>query len=627
MGNSGEGLVGVIVAGFILSIALASFLQSQSNTDKQLSQLHLRQDLEQLRRYVRAFTSCSRTMIPLPSACHDGGKIEVRQPDGKLLISDDGNTRLGRFQVQAKCQSPSFNIQVKTDETGAWKDLFDGIPFRCQGGGGPSQSGCTYIGQIDSSEAPISCSTPAGCGLPGQVFREGGKEFQLKVGYEKPVESIEVEVRNAKGGRFDPKGAETEALRTTHHNTLRTRIAAAGASYFSPAEKDLPEFRDNVQYLVPFPSFVPPNDWYQEELTIRATGKVKDSDEKMICEEKLSLFSPIVLDLSGKENLKTLSISEAGVLFDLDANGSTERVGWVAPPGILLARDLNGNGKIDDGRELFGQATLLRTGLKAPNGYEALKDLDTEGRGYLDEELPVFKELLGWSDRNANGKSEPGELVPITKLGITRLSVAYLRVPEFAHPGENPILYQSRFFGPKACGSEGCRSYDVFFLSVPLSSPEMSRSSPETITPAGAPSVVANRLSVIQGVNPSRAIQSGKVNVKSISVTSNDPRYNPHFTVSQFGRLPDLPTGYEPKGPDNFVSLVSKSGAALPATHISGTEIRKGDTSCLLSDQSPLYLVAQRRDLYIARLEKPCDSITEGYIAYRKVRVVPPMPF
>jgi hypothetical protein len=43
-----------------------------------------------------------------------------------------------------------------------------------------------------------------------------------------------------------------------------------------------------------------------------------------------------------------------GVYFDIDNDGFAERVGWVSPQDGQLARDLNGNGKIDDITELFG---------------------------------------------------------------------------------------------------------------------------------------------------------------------------------------------------------------------------------------------------------------------------------
>src|SRR5262249_3605952 len=77
-------------------------------------------------------------------------------------------------------------------------------------------------------------------------------------------------------------------------------------------------------------------------------------------------FSPLVLDLDGN-GVQTLSTG-AGVHFDLRADGTPVNTGWVGAGDGLLVRDVNGNGSVDDGTELFGQATVLPDGSRAPNG-------------------------------------------------------------------------------------------------------------------------------------------------------------------------------------------------------------------------------------------------------------------
>jgi hypothetical protein len=59
------------------------------------------------------------------------------------------------------------------------------------------------------------------------------------------------------------------------------------------------------------------------------------------------------------------------------ASTSLELFGWVGKDDGLLVFDKNNNGKIDDGSELFGNNTILSNGNKAANGFEALKDLDS----------------------------------------------------------------------------------------------------------------------------------------------------------------------------------------------------------------------------------------------------------
>jgi len=54
-------------------------------------------------------------------------------------------------------------------------------------------------------------------------------------------------------------------------------------------------------------------------------------------------------------------------------------------------------------------------------GYEALAALDDDGNGWLEG-----KELDGifvWHDKNSNGVSERGEVLPLSRFGIIRISV------------------------------------------------------------------------------------------------------------------------------------------------------------------------------------------------------------
>ncbi len=99
-------------------------------------------------------------------------------------------------------------------------------------------------------------------------------------------------------------------------------------------------------------------------------SKVEDIKKKTQTASRFA--SPIVLDLDGDGVIGTVGLG-AGVFFDHAADGFAERTGWVAPGDGLLVWDRNANGAIDTGHELFGSETLLPNGLKAVNGFEALK--------------------------------------------------------------------------------------------------------------------------------------------------------------------------------------------------------------------------------------------------------------
>jgi hypothetical protein len=63
--------------------------------------------------------------------------------------------------------------------------------------------------------------------------------------------------------------------------------------------------------------------------------------------------SPLIVDLNG-DGVKTISLTDTGVYFDLDKDGFAQRTAWVSPQDGLLALDRNANGRIDDIGELFG---------------------------------------------------------------------------------------------------------------------------------------------------------------------------------------------------------------------------------------------------------------------------------
>jgi hypothetical protein len=112
--------------------------------------------------------------------------------------------------------------------------------------------------------------------------------------------------------------------------------------------------------------------------------------------------SPIVFPLDGPGPIR---MGPGPVTFDINANGASDELTWVGAGTAFLAHDLNGNGIIDDGSELFGTAT---PGSQGVNGYVALSQLDLDGDGWVTAaEAP---DLLIWNDANKDGVTNPGEL-------------------------------------------------------------------------------------------------------------------------------------------------------------------------------------------------------------------------
>jgi hypothetical protein len=134
--------------------------------------------------------------------------------------------------------------------------------------------------------------------------------------------------------------------------------------------------------------------------------------------------SPLVFDLDGDGVEITQLTGDTRSAFDLDADGLRTRTAWVGPDDGLLAMDINGNGLIDSGRELFGDSTVLRNGKMAANGYGALGDLDTNKDGLINAQDTAFTLLRIWRDQNQNGVSESGELFSLAQTGISDIKLS-----------------------------------------------------------------------------------------------------------------------------------------------------------------------------------------------------------
>ena len=134
-------------------------------------------------------------------------------------------------------------------------------------------------------------------------------------------------------------------------------------------------------------------------------------------------IEPVILDLDGNANNNTVGIDDGGVHFDPGGAGFAEKTGWVNPEDGLLVRDINQDGIINNGSELFGQYTQLRDGSLAESGFEALLDLDENGDGIINELDTAFQQLSIWQDDSADGITDQGELTTLTEREITAFNL------------------------------------------------------------------------------------------------------------------------------------------------------------------------------------------------------------
>jgi hypothetical protein len=181
-----------------------------------------------------------------------------------------------------------------------------------------------------------------------------------------------------------------------------------------------------------------------------------------------------------------LTSVDRGVIFDLDCSGIPKRVAWTRPDSddAWLAMDRNGNGKIDDGCELFGNHTPAYADRRDPaseNGFVALRLLEgpsygpSHADGIIDARDAAFGRLLLWRDANHNGISEPEELTPVSQTDLIGIGTDYKRTRREDRHG-NAFLLRGKSYWAGPNGTIETRPvYDVWLRTEatdPGTSPE-----------------------------------------------------------------------------------------------------------------------------------------------------------
>ena len=108
--------------------------------------------------------------------------------------------------------------------------------------------------------------------------------------------------------------------------------------------------------------------------------------------------------------------------FAIEA-GSCTTTDWPTAATPWLVRDLNGDGQISGGHELFGSGTELAKGRFATNGFEALRALNSDGNDRFDAKDAAYAELALWADHDGDRRVGPGELQTLAQAGVVALSL------------------------------------------------------------------------------------------------------------------------------------------------------------------------------------------------------------
>ena len=97
-----------------------------------------------------------------------------------------------------------------------------------------------------------------------------------------------------------------------------------------------------------------------------------------------ALIDPLVINYGSA----SASVTREKYEFDIDADGTLDQISFAGPGSGFLALDLNNDGIINDGRELFGP--------NSGDGFSDLAKYDLDKNGWIDENDAIYEKLRIW---------------------------------------------------------------------------------------------------------------------------------------------------------------------------------------------------------------------------------------
>lgn len=116
---------------------------------------------------------------------------------------------------------------------------------------------------------------------------------------------------------------------------------------------------------------------------------------------------PLAINFNGT----AAQLTDGKFAFDIDADGKQDNISFVAPGSGFLALDRNGDGKINDGSELFGALS--------GDGFGDLAKYDSDGNQWIDENDRIYADLRIWT-RDTMGDDR------LTSLSNAKVGALYL---------------------------------------------------------------------------------------------------------------------------------------------------------------------------------------------------------
>lgn len=184
----------------------------------------------------------------------------------------------------------------------------------------------------------------------------------------------------------------------------------------------------------------------QETMSFSAAGIVKTADGREIDfsaqlimsrqfmeEQHVSikagdaLVDPLVINFDAP----AARLTDTKYSFDIDSDGDADQISFAGPGSGFLTLDANGDGQVNNGKELFGPNT--------GNGFSELAQYDLDNNNWIDENDAIYDKLRIWS------KDESGndQLFALGQKGVGAIYLGNVST-EFAHKSLNDNSLQGQ---------------------------------------------------------------------------------------------------------------------------------------------------------------------------------------
>ncbi|MCM1145767.1 MAG: hypothetical protein NC407_13795, partial [Lachnoclostridium sp.] len=294
----------------------------------------------------------------------------------------------------------------------------------------------TYAGR------PKSMTTGGGNGFLGSFWGMEGEaeDADKSSNAQTTLQDVSLHFRNLSNtGRVTASREEKDARETVRQQCMKFLMYLL---FGDRHKRELDEFwgtgTNSSQTLSDTQSYGITNTYYHSETettSFATTGVVKTADGREInfglnlemsrsfteyYEEsydigQLHYTDPLVINLDSN----IAELSDQTFFFDLDCDGTKEEISTLGSGSGYLALDLNQDGVINDGSELFGT--------KSGNGFADLAKYDADGNGWIDEGDDIWDKLLIWTkDEDGNDK-----LYHLSEAGVGAICLQNART-EFA---------------------------------------------------------------------------------------------------------------------------------------------------------------------------------------------------